>query len=157
MLLRYNSLHERFLVKNYFRFISLLSTKSQVASSVQNKNSNEKNSLSKSANFDKVWSPKQIPKSLVMKGARFETVHINKQPNPIPAIELIAKAPVIQVHENIVSCDGGGGRLGHPKIYINLVISMFIKTLFSLNVYRIKNNQFLVLIVGHATSKSNVK
>ena len=56
-----------------------------------------------------------MPKSLAMQGARFETVNIEKQPNPTPTIDLISKVPIIEVHENIVACDGGGERLGHPK------------------------------------------
>lgn len=75
----------------------------------------------KSLNIYETWSRKQIPKSLAMQGPRFENVDIGKQPNPTPAIHLISKISVKKVHENIVSCDGGGGKLGHPKIYINLV------------------------------------
>ncbi|KAA3671651.1 NADH dehydrogenase (ubiquinone) Fe-S protein 6, partial [Paragonimus westermani] len=37
------------------------------------------------------------------------------------AEKLIAEVPPIPCHEHIVSCDGGGGALGHPKVYINLV------------------------------------
>lgn len=76
--------------------------------------------------ISKTWSQKQMPKSLALRGARFETVDISKQPNPAPAIELISKIPINQVHENIVACDGGGGKLGHPKIFINLVNSVFL-------------------------------
>ncbi|CAO3625208.1 unnamed protein product [Cunninghamella blakesleeana] len=36
------------------------------------------------------------------------------------AIELIAEEPIRVVHQRIVSCDGGDGALGHPKVYINL-------------------------------------
>jgi uncharacterized Zn-finger protein len=35
------------------------------------------------------------------------------------AIELIHKQPVRWTNKKIVSCDGGGGPLGHPRIYIN--------------------------------------
>jgi len=35
------------------------------------------------------------------------------------AIELIHKQPVRWTNKRIVSCDGGGGPLGHPKIFIN--------------------------------------
>ncbi|VDP46892.1 unnamed protein product [Schistosoma margrebowiei] len=37
------------------------------------------------------------------------------------AEKLIAEVPPIACKENIISCDGGGGALGHPKVYINLV------------------------------------
>lgn len=41
------------------------------------------------------------------------------------AIDLIAEQPVSEVESRVISCDGGGGALGHPKVYINLVISLF--------------------------------
>ena len=37
------------------------------------------------------------------------------------AIDLIAEQPVSEVESRVISCDGGGGALGHPKVYINLV------------------------------------
>lgn len=36
------------------------------------------------------------------------------------AIELIHKQPVRWVKERTVKCDGGGGPLGHPRIFINV-------------------------------------
>lgn len=94
-----------------------------------------------------------MPKYLALQGARFETVDIAKQPNPAAAIDLIAKVPVIKVLENIVACDGGGDKLGHPKIFINLVNSLFSLLLF----FRIKNKQFRVLIVVCAINRNNKK
>lgn len=41
------------------------------------------------------------------------------QPQPMAAIELIHKQPVRWTKSKVVSCDGGGGPLGHPKIFIN--------------------------------------
>lgn len=35
------------------------------------------------------------------------------------AIELIHKQPVRWTKSRVVSCDGGGGPLGHPKVFIN--------------------------------------
>ncbi|XP_043393886.1 NADH dehydrogenase [ubiquinone] iron-sulfur protein 6, mitochondrial-like [Chelonia mydas] len=35
------------------------------------------------------------------------------------AIDLIAEQPVNKVESRVISCDGGGGALGHPKVYIN--------------------------------------
>jgi uncharacterized Zn-finger protein len=35
------------------------------------------------------------------------------------AIELIHKQPVRWTKKRVVSCDGGGGPLGHPQIFIN--------------------------------------
>lgn len=40
------------------------------------------------------------------------------------AISLVAEEPVSEVGARVVSCDGGGGALGHPKVYINLVGSL---------------------------------
>ena len=42
------------------------------------------------------------------------------QPRPMAAIELIHKQPVNWVKERTVKCDGGGGPLGHPRIFINV-------------------------------------
>uniref|UniRef100_A0A7J7YZ52 NADH dehydrogenase [ubiquinone] iron-sulfur protein 6, mitochondrial n=1 Tax=Pipistrellus kuhlii TaxID=59472 RepID=A0A7J7YZ52_PIPKU len=44
-----------------------------------------------------------------------------KEVNENFAIDLIAEQPVSEVESRIVSCDGGGGALGHPKVYINLI------------------------------------
>ncbi|XP_068092764.1 NADH dehydrogenase [ubiquinone] iron-sulfur protein 6, mitochondrial [Hyperolius riggenbachi] len=43
-----------------------------------------------------------------------------KEVNEKFAIELIAEQPVNETESRIISCDGGGGALGHPKVYINL-------------------------------------
>ncbi|TWW65408.1 NADH dehydrogenase [ubiquinone] iron-sulfur protein 6, mitochondrial, partial [Takifugu flavidus] len=44
-----------------------------------------------------------------------------KEVNKNFAIKLVAEEPVTDVESRVVSCDGGGGALGHPKVYINLV------------------------------------
>jgi uncharacterized Zn-finger protein len=41
------------------------------------------------------------------------------QPRPLAAIDLIHKQPVRWTQKKVVSCDGGGGPLGHPRIFIN--------------------------------------
>ncbi|XP_063306651.1 NADH dehydrogenase [ubiquinone] iron-sulfur protein 6, mitochondrial [Pelobates fuscus] len=43
-----------------------------------------------------------------------------KEVNESFAINLIAEQPVNEAEDRIVSCDGGGGALGHPRVYINL-------------------------------------
>ncbi|KAG8550114.1 hypothetical protein GDO81_028670 [Engystomops pustulosus] len=43
-----------------------------------------------------------------------------KEVNEQFAINLIGEQPVNEAKIRIVSCDGGGGALGHPKVYINL-------------------------------------
>ncbi|KAF8766757.1 NADH dehydrogenase [ubiquinone] iron-sulfur protein 6, mitochondrial-like [Argiope bruennichi] len=50
--------------------------------------------------------------------ARF--IDKEKYVNPHFAIDLINSIPPKVVKERVVSCDGGGGALGHPKVYINL-------------------------------------
>ncbi|KAL2257766.1 hypothetical protein VTK26DRAFT_9205 [Humicola hyalothermophila] len=66
-----------------------------------------------------VWSRSQRPRSAAMTGPRFEQTDFDKQPRPYAAIELIHKQPVRWTHDRIVACDGGGGPMGHPKIFIN--------------------------------------
>ncbi|XP_057352684.1 NADH dehydrogenase [ubiquinone] iron-sulfur protein 6, mitochondrial isoform X1 [Manis pentadactyla] len=43
-----------------------------------------------------------------------------KEVNDNFAIDLIAEQPVSEVGSRVIACDGGGGALGHPKVYINL-------------------------------------
>ncbi|XP_003134215.1 NADH dehydrogenase [ubiquinone] iron-sulfur protein 6, mitochondrial [Sus scrofa] len=43
-----------------------------------------------------------------------------KEVNENFAIDLIAEQPVSEVGSRVISCDGGGGALGHPRVYINL-------------------------------------
>ncbi|XP_028820097.1 NADH dehydrogenase [ubiquinone] iron-sulfur protein 6, mitochondrial [Denticeps clupeoides] len=43
-----------------------------------------------------------------------------KEVNKNFAINLVAEEPVSDVGARVASCDGGGGALGHPKVYINL-------------------------------------
>ncbi|XP_032484381.1 NADH dehydrogenase [ubiquinone] iron-sulfur protein 6, mitochondrial isoform X2 [Phocoena sinus] len=43
-----------------------------------------------------------------------------KEVNENFAIDLIAEQPVGEVGSRVISCDGAGGALGHPKVYINL-------------------------------------
>lgn len=33
---------------------------------------------------------------------------------------MIAEVPPIEVHGSVARCDGGGGALGHPAVFINL-------------------------------------
>ena len=96
-----------------FRFFS--------SSSSSSSNSSSKTQVKQAPNHASIWSARQQTRASALHGPRFETVALDKQPAPAAAIELIAAVPVKQVKERIVACDGGGGALGHPKIYINLV------------------------------------
>ncbi|EHY55020.1 Lactobacillus shifted protein [Exophiala dermatitidis] len=71
-------------------------------------------------NREKPWSRSQMPRELAMTGPRFEQTIFELQPQPLAAIELIHKQPVRWVDAKSVACDGGGGPLGHPRVFINL-------------------------------------
>ncbi|KAI4175567.1 MAG: hypothetical protein LQ343_001558 [Gyalolechia ehrenbergii] len=66
------------------------------------------------------WSRSQMPRERAMSGPRFEQTIMEYQPQPQAAIELIHKQPVRWTKQRVVSCDGGGGPLGHPRIFINV-------------------------------------
>ncbi|KAJ0416368.1 zinc-finger domain-containing protein [Aspergillus carlsbadensis] len=65
------------------------------------------------------WAASQRSREEAMSGPRFEQTIMHVQPTPMAAIELIHKQPVRWTNKKVVSCDGGGGPLGHPRIYIN--------------------------------------
>ncbi|KXS99063.1 hypothetical protein AC578_6955 [Pseudocercospora eumusae] len=67
-----------------------------------------------------IWSRSQQPRARAMVGPRFEQTIMEDQPRPLAAIELIHQQPVRWTKERVVSCDGGGGPLGHPRIFINV-------------------------------------
>ncbi|MGH0157513.1 UNVERIFIED_CONTAM: hypothetical protein FKN15_049034 [Acipenser sinensis] len=50
--------------------------------------------------------------------ARF--IERQKEVNENFAIDLVAEEPITEVESRVISCDGGGGALGHPRVYINL-------------------------------------
>ncbi|ETI24549.1 hypothetical protein G647_03918 [Cladophialophora carrionii CBS 160.54] len=79
----------------------------------------EKARVLQAPNRANVWSRNQMPREVAMSGPRFEQTIIEAQPRPYAAIELIHKQPVRWVDTKIVACDGGGGPLGHPRIFIN--------------------------------------
>ncbi|KAF9886474.1 hypothetical protein FE257_011381 [Aspergillus nanangensis] len=70
-------------------------------------------------NRARTWAVSQQPREKAMTGPRFEQTLMEFQPQPLAAIELIHKQPVRWTKERVVSCDGGGGPLGHPKVFIN--------------------------------------
>ncbi|KIK28550.1 hypothetical protein PISMIDRAFT_7539 [Pisolithus microcarpus 441] len=71
-------------------------------------------------NYPTPWSTSQRPRPAARSGPRFEQTAMELQPNPLSAMELIANEPVRIVQGRKAVCDGGGGALGHPKIFINL-------------------------------------
>ncbi|KIO30853.1 hypothetical protein M407DRAFT_242073 [Tulasnella calospora MUT 4182] len=66
------------------------------------------------------WSTNQQTRPQAASLPRFEQTDMSLQPQPLSAMEMIAKEPVRLVHGRKAVCDGGGGPLGHPKIFINL-------------------------------------
>ncbi|KXS16627.1 hypothetical protein M427DRAFT_97582 [Gonapodya prolifera JEL478] len=76
--------------------------------------------VTQSPNNDGTWSRSQRPRSLAYRGARFEQTDIALQPTPLSAQAMIAEEPVRTVQGHKAVCDGGGGALGHPKVYIPL-------------------------------------
>ncbi|KAF4614290.1 hypothetical protein G7Y89_g15446 [Cudoniella acicularis] len=85
----------------------------------ENVQDSEKRRAMQAPNRTAIWSRSQKPRARAMSGPRFEQTIMEDQPRPQAAIELIHKQPVRWTHERIVACDGGGGPLGHPKIFIN--------------------------------------
>ncbi|KAJ7900338.1 ubiquinone oxidoreductase 20 kd subunit [Mycena olivaceomarginata] len=71
-------------------------------------------------NAPTTWSTNQRPRPGPASSPRFEQTAMELQPNPLSAMALINDVPVNMVHARRAVCDGGGGPLGHPKIYINL-------------------------------------
>ncbi|KDN42914.1 hypothetical protein RSAG8_06440, partial [Rhizoctonia solani AG-8 WAC10335] len=76
--------------------------------------------LAQAPNRDKPWSTSQRPRPGPESNARFEQADMSLQPTPLSAQELIQQEPIRLVHGRRAVCDGGGGPLGHPKIFINL-------------------------------------
>jgi len=71
-------------------------------------------------NYPTTWSTSQRPRPGLASGPRFEQTAMDLQPNPLSAMQLVAEEPIRLVQGRKAVCDGGGGPLGHPKIYINL-------------------------------------
>jgi uncharacterized Zn-finger protein len=44
----------------------------------------------------------------------------HEEPGQKTAMELISEVPPIEVEGRVAACDGGGGPLGHPRVFINL-------------------------------------
>ncbi|XP_065065357.1 NADH dehydrogenase [ubiquinone] iron-sulfur protein 6, mitochondrial-like [Rhopilema esculentum] len=67
---------------------------------------------------DKVTHTGQVFEDNDFQRTRF--VDKQKEVNENFSQTLINEVPPIEVNQRVVSCDGGGGALGHPKVYINL-------------------------------------
>ena len=73
-----------------------------------------------SPNYPTAWSENQQLRPTQHSGPRFEQAVMELQPNPLSAMEMINQEPIRLVQGRKAVCDGGGGPLGHPKVYINL-------------------------------------
>ncbi|KAJ1866592.1 hypothetical protein H4R99_006927 [Coemansia sp. RSA 1722] len=71
-------------------------------------------------NRETTWSSDQRPRSEIINDPRFVQADLLSQPRPMAAIELIAEEPVREIEGRLACCDGGGGALGHPRVWINL-------------------------------------
>ncbi|KAJ3484052.1 hypothetical protein NLI96_g5900 [Meripilus lineatus] len=71
-------------------------------------------------NYPTTWSTSQRPRPQAASGPRFEQTAMELQPTPLSAMEMISREPIRVVEGRKAVCDGGGGPLGHPKIFINL-------------------------------------
>ena len=90
------------------------------AALVEDPDEGEMKRIQQAPNRPGIWSRSQRPRAEAMVGPRFEQTTMEYQPRPLAAIELIHKQPVRWTKEHKVSCDGGGGPLGHPRIFINV-------------------------------------
>ncbi|TFK41164.1 ubiquinone oxidoreductase 20 kd subunit [Crucibulum laeve] len=102
------------------RNVSTSVKKTDDASKVPTKTGAQPPSTLQAPNYPTTWSTSQRPRPALGSTPRFEQTAMDLQPQPLSAMELIAQEPVRLVNGRKASCDGGGGPLGHPKIYINL-------------------------------------
>ncbi|ORY90210.1 hypothetical protein BCR35DRAFT_299790 [Leucosporidium creatinivorum] len=77
-------------------------------------------STTQAPNRATTWTTTQAARTDAMVGPRFEQTAEAFQPRPLAAIELIKEQPIRIVEGRVAACDGGGGALGHPLIYVNL-------------------------------------
>ncbi|XP_016371769.1 NADH dehydrogenase [ubiquinone] iron-sulfur protein 6, mitochondrial-like [Sinocyclocheilus rhinocerous] len=67
---------------------------------------------------EKITHTGQVYNENDVRRARF--IGRQKEVNENFAISLVAEEPVTCIESRVVSCDGGGGAIGHPRVYINL-------------------------------------
>ncbi|KAJ1948626.1 hypothetical protein FBU59_001506 [Linderina macrospora] len=76
--------------------------------------------IQQAPNRETTWTESQAPRSTFVEDPRFVGIDFDGQPRPMAAIDLIAEEPVRQIEGRLACCDGGGGALGHPRVWINL-------------------------------------
>ena len=80
--------------------------------------------FARTANYSS-WEPKEVETHTGQKWEKNDYrlaryIDKEKQVNQSFAIDLINQVPPKECIKSVVYCDGGGGPLGHPKVYINL-------------------------------------
>ncbi len=68
-------------------------------------------------NYPTTWSTSQQPRPGPGSSPRFEQTNMELQPNPLSAMEMIAKEPVRLVHGRRAVCDGGSCPFGRPSVF----------------------------------------
>jgi NADH dehydrogenase (ubiquinone) Fe-S protein 6 len=63
--------------------------------------------LQQSPNYATTWSTNQAPRPGPGTGPRFEQTNMNLQPNPLSAMEMVAREPIRLVKGRTAVCDGG--------------------------------------------------
>ncbi|KAG8753392.1 hypothetical protein FRC14_006082 [Serendipita sp. 396] len=76
--------------------------------------------LPQAPNRSETWSTMQRARPAGSSSPLFEQTDMSLQPMPLSAMQLVSEDPIRIVHGRRAVCDGGGGPLGHPKIFINL-------------------------------------
>lgn len=57
----------------------------------------------------------------VFETPRFQNIDVNSQPNPVPSVEILKNDGPIVSKSKVVACEGRP-LVGHPKVFINLVL-----------------------------------
>merc|ERR1739845_135172 len=70
--------------------------------------------------FLKIISPRLFSSLTVEESMDARYLNRRKQMSPNIAMEMYVEESIHVVEGRTVSCDGGGGALGHPKVFINL-------------------------------------
>ena len=107
------SMHRLRLTSRTLRYFSDIKTPLDIHSSAV--------SIPQAPNRAQLWSKRQRPRDQAIGGPRFVGIDLSAQPRPLAAIELLKQQSITLVKARSVECDGGG-LLGHPNVFINLVI-----------------------------------
>lgn len=85
--------------------------------SVVTRNS-EPATLQQSPNYATTWSTNQAARPGSGAGPRFEQTNMDLQPNPLSAMEMVAREPIRLVKGRTASCDGGACIPYHEHLFL---------------------------------------